>query len=255
MTTGLAHMIDLTEILFTLFWLFFIGLIIYIRREDKREGYPLESDRSDKVKVQGFPGIPEPKTYLLAHGGTQMSPREEGPGYDLAAEPAAPHFGAPLLPTGDAMADGLGSGAYALRSDTPDLDLEGNPRVVPMRVAGDFSVDARDLDLRGLPVLGAEGDEAGKVVDLWVDRVEPQIYFVEIELAEGGGRRLMPFHYANLDKRNKRVKVEALYAPQFAKVPQLKDADTVTLLEEDKITAFFAGGILYADPRRQEPYF
>ena len=27
------------------FWIFFAGLILYLRREDKREGYPLESDR------------------------------------------------------------------------------------------------------------------------------------------------------------------------------------------------------------------
>ncbi|HEX7718520.1 MAG TPA: photosynthetic reaction center subunit H, partial [Woeseiaceae bacterium] len=28
--------IDVAEILFTLFWVFFIGLVIYLRREDKR---------------------------------------------------------------------------------------------------------------------------------------------------------------------------------------------------------------------------
>ncbi len=52
------------------FWVFFAGLIIYLRREDKREGYPLESDRSESIKVQGFPAMPEPKTFLLPHGGT-----------------------------------------------------------------------------------------------------------------------------------------------------------------------------------------
>ena len=41
---GLSSSIDLAEILFTLFWLFFIGLVLYLHRESKREGYPLESD-------------------------------------------------------------------------------------------------------------------------------------------------------------------------------------------------------------------
>ena len=42
-------------------------------------------------------------------------------------------------------------------------------------------------------------------------------------------------------------------ADQFADVPTLKSPDQVTKLEEDKITAYFAGGHLYADARRLEP--
>ena len=56
--------IDLAEILFTLFWVFFIALVLYLHRESKREGYPLESDRGGDVVVQGFPAVPEPKTSL-----------------------------------------------------------------------------------------------------------------------------------------------------------------------------------------------
>ncbi len=37
MSSGLAN-IDLVEILFTLFWVFFIGLVLYLHRESKREG-------------------------------------------------------------------------------------------------------------------------------------------------------------------------------------------------------------------------
>ena len=38
--------------------IFFAGLIYYLHRENKREGYPLESDRSPHIKVQGFPAMP-----------------------------------------------------------------------------------------------------------------------------------------------------------------------------------------------------
>ena len=44
-----------------LFWAFFVGLIIYIRREDRREGYPLFSEPSNTYKSGDFFFIPPPK--------------------------------------------------------------------------------------------------------------------------------------------------------------------------------------------------
>jgi photosynthetic reaction center H subunit len=58
--------IDFAQITVYLFWFFFAGLIIYLRREDKREGYPLESDRKG-VSVQGWPAVPEARTPRLKH--------------------------------------------------------------------------------------------------------------------------------------------------------------------------------------------
>ena len=52
--------IDLAQVCLYLFFAFFIGLVLYLRREDKREGYPLLSDRSGHVRVQGYPTIPRP---------------------------------------------------------------------------------------------------------------------------------------------------------------------------------------------------
>ena len=82
MSTGaITSHIDVAQVVLYAFWIFFAGLIIYIRREDKREGYPLESDRSGSIKVQGFPAMPEPKSYRLPHGGTraQAQTRVAGP--------------------------------------------------------------------------------------------------------------------------------------------------------------------------------
>jgi len=251
MSSGLAG-IDLVEILFTLFWLFFIGLVIYLQREMKREGYPLMSDRSDHITVQGFPAMPAAKTYHLDGGRTVLAPRAEAPQDDVRAEPAAPHPGAPLNPVGDPMLAAVGPGAFAQRADTPELTLDGQPRIVPMRAGGSLHVDSNDIDPRGMPVVAADGEQVGTVSDLWIDLAEPQIYFLEI--AADGGSLLVPFGFADIDKRAGRIRVDAIYSSQFAGVPRLASPDRITLLEEDKIMAYFGGGLLYADDRRAEPY-
>ncbi|MEJ2272994.1 MAG: photosynthetic reaction center subunit H [Woeseiaceae bacterium] len=253
MSFGLTSNIDLAEILFTLFWVFFIGLIIYLRREDKREGYPLESDRSDAITVQGFPAIPEAKEFLLPHGGTQTAPRAEARGPDPAATPAAPHPGAPLIPTGDPLVDGIGPAAYANRADSPDRTFYGKNRVVPMRLLPDFAVSERDTDPRGMPVVAADGETVGTVSDAWIDRSEPMIYYLEVSRDDGTPNVLVPFAFADLNKQRGRIEVDALYLKQFANAPRLRSPDEITLLEEDKICAYFAGGTLYADDARQEP--
>jgi len=61
-----SNYIDFATICIYMFWFFFAGLIIYLRREDKREGYPLESDRRG-VTVQGFPAMPEPRAPRAPH--------------------------------------------------------------------------------------------------------------------------------------------------------------------------------------------
>lgn len=71
-----ANYIDLATILIYLFWISFALLIIYLRREDKRVGYPLESDRKD-VKVQGYPAIPEPRKPRAKHPALVSDPNEE----------------------------------------------------------------------------------------------------------------------------------------------------------------------------------
>jgi photosynthetic reaction center H subunit len=64
---GITEYWDFALIATWLFFIFFFFLIVYLRREDKREGYPLSSDRSDKVTVQGWPAMPPPKFYKHAH--------------------------------------------------------------------------------------------------------------------------------------------------------------------------------------------
>lgn len=61
-----ANYIDLPTILIYLFWIFFAGLILYLHGENKREGYPLVSDRKG-ITVQGFPPIPAPRPPRAKH--------------------------------------------------------------------------------------------------------------------------------------------------------------------------------------------
>ena len=257
-TAALTGYIDVAQVTLYAFWLFFAGLIFYLRREDKREGYPLDSDRysaGGRVVVQGFPPMPRPKRFLKTHGGTYQAPSGNPDRRELAAEPLAPWPGAPLMPTGNPMIDGVGPAAYALRDDEPDLTYDGEPRIVPMRVAPDFAVSAADYDPRGMEVVGADGRGAGIVRELWIDRSEPQILFLETELTGGAGGRpvLVPMRLARLDAWRRQMKVHSILSHQFADVPRTRNPDGITRLEEDKITAYFAGGKLYATPGRLFP--
>jgi photosynthetic reaction center H subunit len=49
------------------------------------------------------------------------------------------------------------------------------------------------------------------------------------------------------------VKVHALLASQWAGVPATRSSSSITLLEEEKISAYFGAGLLYAEPSRLEP--
>jgi photosynthetic reaction center H subunit len=94
MSAAITTNMDVAQLTIWAFWFFFAGLIIYLRREDKREGYPLDSDRTERsggrVKVVGFPDLADPKTFVLPHGaGTVMAPRVEAAD-KVNATPVAP---------------------------------------------------------------------------------------------------------------------------------------------------------------------
>jgi photosynthetic reaction center H subunit len=256
---AITSYIDVAQLVLYGFWIFFIGLVIYLRREDKREGYPLESDRSarsPRVKLQGFPAMPSPKTFMLANGRTVTAPDLSKDQRELHAEPVAAWPGAPLQPTGNPLLDGVGPAAYVERANHPEHTIDGLPMIVPMRVATDYSVATRDPDPRGMDVVGGDGMRAGVVRDLWVDRAEPQVRYLQVEVPTANGSRdvLVPMTLVRVDTWRRQVKVNALLAAQFTDAPGLSNPDQVTLAEEDRITAYFAGGKLYAEPSRFGPW-
>ncbi|MEL6951225.1 MAG: photosynthetic reaction center subunit H [Pseudomonadota bacterium] len=256
MPNNIVGSIDFVEIVFTLFWLFFGVLVLYLHRESKREGYPLDSPhRGGDVVVRGFPSEPRQKTYLTPHHGKVSVPRQD-PDRELAAEPVGDFPGAPLVPTGDPLVDGIGPAAWSDRADTPDLTLHGEPRIVPMRNHDEYGIDERDADPRGMDVVAADGKSVGKVIDNWVDIPEPMIVYIEIALdpSVGSGNVLMPFAFVDkIDRDAGELHANALLSEQYSRVPRTRDSDTITLLEEDKVMAYFGGGKLLAEPSRSEP--
>ena len=266
MTGAITDYIDVAQLTLYAFWLFFLLLVLYLHREGKREGYPLITDSKRNVRVVGFPDLPDNKEYLMPHDQSSvMAPRQDPPEYEVAATPLDGNFGAALHPTGDPMRDGVGPGAWAIRPQVPDMTIDGRPKVVPMRVATDFAVNENDPDPRGKAVYGLDGEKAGEVVDLWVDRAEPQVRYLEVacsELSSGDAdgtsgpasrRVLLPITLARVSGKDGTVRVRSIKAEHFVNVPTLASSDQITLQEEDQVCAYYGGGTLYATAERTEP--
>jgi photosynthetic reaction center H subunit len=250
---AITEYIDVAQLVLYAFWIFFAGLIFYLRREDKREGYPLVYDGPQNRPYLNFPPIPEPKTYLLHDGSTVMAPRPDHEPVPLEAVPTAAWQGAPLTPVGDPMLAAVGPGAYAIRANVADRTYEGLLKIVPLRTALDLVLVDRDPDPRGMTVVGADRVAAGIVSDVWVDRSEVIVRYLEINLGgEPAKHVLVPMTFCDVDGRHGVVRVEAILGSQFANVPMLANPDQVTFQEEDRICAYYGGGTLYATPLRTE---
>ncbi|MEM9176516.1 MAG: photosynthetic reaction center subunit H [Myxococcota bacterium] len=261
-TTGdVTGYIDVAQIMIYLFWAFFAGLLLYIRREDKREGYPLVSERSDSIRVQGFPSMPPAKVFRFEDGSEYRAPGDSRDDRELIAEPTAPWLGAPIEPIGDPLAAGVGPGSYAIRPETPETTAEGDPRLRPMRILDDFRVAEGSPDPRGMVLVGADETVVGRIVDLWIDLSESQLRYLEFELASSSvaisddavsATRLVPIAICRVDASARVVRTGALLAEQFQGIPAVRASDRVTMMEEERITAYCGSGYLYATEDRQE---
>ena len=249
-----APYVDVAELALYSFFGFFLALVFYLRREDRREGYPLEDDISGRVDSDNSALLfDDAKTFLLPFDrGTVTTPTgERDPQPDNVTYNGPRYAGTPFEPTGNPLSSGVGPGAYAQRKDWPDLDYHGNPRVVPMRVAADILVaDVRE-DPRGMPVTGCDGIIAGTVADLWIDRADHVVRYFEVALS-GGGTALLPQTMSVVHRRH--VSTDSITAAQFAGSPGVRTPDQITFLEEEKVQAYFGAGYLWATPGRSEPY-
>jgi photosynthetic reaction center H subunit len=239
--------VDLALVSLYLFWAFFAGLIFYIQRENMREGYPLENEDGTQAPNQGPFPLPEPKTILLRDGRGSISvPNGEREAREVALARTAVSEGFPHAPTGNPMLDGVGPASWAPRRDVPELDGHGHNKIVPMAVAGNFGV-AAGRDPRGMPVQANDLEYVGHISDLWVDAPEQIVRYLEVTL-DSGAKRLIPMPMARI--KSDRVKVESIPSDLFGSVPATRSSTEVTLLEEDKISGFYAGGPLFAGDRK-----
>jgi photosynthetic reaction center H subunit len=246
--------IDVALLVFWAFLLFFICLIFYLRREDRREGYPLEDETTGRIdSVGGALHTAGTKSFLLPFGhGIVTAPTKGREPVNIAARRTDRFAGAPYAPIGNPLADGIGPAAWAERAKRPDLDMDGHPRIVPLGSLPSYGIAREDSALTGWPVVAADGAVAGQVSELWIDTADRLVRY--IQLANEGGPLLAPMMMAKIDRRRRRVVVDALNAVQFAGVPRLEASDRITLYEEERVQAYFGGGYLYANAARQEPY-
>lgn len=234
---------DLAQLALYAFWVFFAGLIVYLQRENMREGYPLVNDDGAKAANEGLYPEPDKKTFHLPHGrGDVTVPDDRIDTRDVAVERIMAADGYPFEPTGDALADGVGPASWVARQDWPELDGHGHAKIVPMRSAPQFT-HAAGRDPRGMDVIARDGVVVGKVSDMWLDKPEFLVRYLEVDLADGGSR-LIPMTMARITRDG--VKVGSLPGSYFAKVPTIASDSQVTLLEEEKVMAFYAGGRMYA---------
>lgn len=253
-TGAITDHLDVAQLALYVFWLFFAALIFYLQRETRREGYPLIREDTGKEKNSKL-WMPAAKTFRTQGGRSVLSPDPaRADNRPLKARQQIGGAGSPYVPTGNPLTDCIGPSSFAERPDIPDVTFENKTRIVPLRIATDFTIAERDPDPRGMAVVGADGKQAGKVVEAWVDRSEFLLRYLELEIPGATPRRAMlPINFANIDKVGKKVHVSALLASQFSGVPTLKSADQITFLEEEKVMAYYGGGLLYATPDRQEP--
>jgi len=247
---------DLASAAIWMFWVFFALLVYYLQTENMREGYPLENDGGGTTSNQGLFPIPNDKTFVLPHGRGELTvpSGQRGDRDDLALSASSLAAGSAFVPTGDPMKDGVGPAAWAPRRDVAELDAHGQPKIKPMSKLSDFVFSA-GRDPRGKPVVAGDGEVIGRIIDMWVDVPEHLVRYLTVDLnPEGSGQtRLIPINFCKIS--SDRVTVRSIYGAQFDSVPGTEKDDQVTLLEEEKIMAYYGGGTLYADPARSEPKF
>jgi len=270
----ITQYIDVAQLALYLFWLFFVALVIYLNKESRREGFPLRFHENDKGAPSTEHKVPEPKVYELLNGETVQLPSGKNDDHrELNATPIGPWPGAALVPNGDAMIDGLGAAAWAERADHPDMTTEGDPRIVPLSTLpeDEFFVAKRSTDPRGLDVRAFDGVVVGTVVDIMLDRMEMLSRYYQVKL-NSGKTVLLPMMYMTMrrkeristdegtleerliDSRPKELRVVSLTSEQFENVPLCASDSVVTLLEEDKIQAYFGGAHVYGSRERTEPF-
>ena len=101
-----------------------------------------------------------------------------------------------------------------------------------------------------MTVTGVDNLVAGTVKDIWVDKADRLIRYLAVDIGER--TVLAPMFMAKVNRRTNTVKIDAVRADQFADAPAIDGGDTITLYEEERVSAYFGGGYLYATRARQE---
>lgn len=254
MSPVFAGNIDVALVTFYAFVVFFAGLVVYLNRESRREGFPLEDDVTGRLDSPALIMDDTPKLFRLPFGHGTRSTADYGRHPVNLPGVREPFSGAPLRPTGNPLTDGLGPAAWAERQHVPDLDMEGHARIVPLSTIDALWIDGKDADPRGMDMVALDNVVVGKITDIWVDRAERIIRYLEVAVAGAEARHvLVPMAMSVVQRRRNRVVCDALNAAQYAGAPGVPSGNVITFYEEERAQAYFGGGYLYATRERQEP--
>ena len=245
---NITEYIDLPQVAFWVFFLGFLVMVWWLRRADKREGYPMKASPFSRRGLLGYPVPPDDQVYILNEGGTTTAPHYyKQP--DLKAKPLYPFDGTPLSPVGNPLLAGIGPGAWVMRRNEPMLTEKGEHVLQPLRLAEEWSLTEGETDPRGMAVFDWRWHEIGVVRDIWVDTAIRIMRLLEVELRPGlaPGRVLVPIFHTEIKEKAREVRVTALDASQFADIPMPARPDVITAREDDRLNAYFAAGRFYRD--------
>jgi len=128
-TGALTGYVDVAQVVLYAFFIFFAGLVFWLRREDRREGYPLENEAVGRRKADDPILIPRSKAFHLPGGETTYAPQAVHGRNDIET-------GIP---------------------ETPQQRLEIATKIV--RVAGDYGIKPEDIVIDPLAMtVGAATD-------------------------------------------------------------------------------------------------
>jgi photosynthetic reaction center H subunit len=250
---------DGPSLLFFTFVLLFGVLILYLRREDRREGYPLEDETGRLESLEGLMFVAQPKVFITGGAGALSKPDYLRESFSGSASRTSGAPGTPLVPRGDPLQAGVGPGAYAQRAKRPDTMPHGEAKIVPLRTLPAYQIDPKSPDPRGMQIVGADGAVGGLVTDVWIDRGEFVARYLEVAVTPAAGsppiaakRVLIPMPLCDVSRSKGRVSTFTILGSQFVGAPAVV-GDTVTFDEEERASAYFGGGLLYATPARSEP--
>ncbi|HEY0204204.1 MAG TPA: photosynthetic reaction center subunit H [Acetobacteraceae bacterium] len=243
---AITDYIDVAQAAWWLFFLAFIGIVLLLLREDRREGYPKDSLGLEPL---AGPQLLPPSRPMLRLDGTATAQPHHDPAPPVRAHPLFRFAGSPLVPDGNPLTSAVGPGTYTMRRDEPFLMVDGTHQVQPLRAAEGWEVMPGETDLRGMRVLDIRFLPVGRVEELWVDRGVKILRYLEISLDEGQGAGpvLLPIHHCDVDERERDIRVTALHQGQFNDVPRLRAPDSITAREEDMVNSYYAGGRFHSD--------
>lgn len=248
MFRNVTQHIDLPQLAFWMFFLAFVGICYWLRKNDKREGYPLKASPFTSERMDGVPLPGEPVTYRLNEGGVTSTPHAY-PDPAASVVPVARFAGTPFRATGDLLRTSLGPGAWVMRKDEPMLTEDGELLLQPLRLCPGWAIGKGEANPCGMPVFDVRWRPVGIVGDVWIDRGIRIIRYLEVELRDslGGGRVLVPIFHVTIAEQAREIQVTALSHHEFGNIPMPAAADRMTAREEERINAYFAAGRFYRD--------